>query len=108
MNIKVGEKALITTDDWFIAPDGQTYKAVHGTINAVLNDAEALGIKTNARSSNWFISIGNMLIAGCQIHYAIKCSSPDFEARPDAELSHDGVASEHQKWTTSRIFNADT
>ena len=25
------------------------------------------GIKTNARSANWYVSIGNMLVAGCQI-----------------------------------------
>lgn len=24
-------------------------------------------------STNWFVKCGNMIIAGCQIHYAIKC-----------------------------------
>jgi len=73
--IKPGRKALITTDAWFMAPDGREYRAVFGTVEAVLSDCETLGIKTNARSTNWYVKIGGMLIAGCQIHYAIECES---------------------------------
>lgn len=69
---------LITTDAWFTAPDGAQYRSVWGKV-AVANDNEILGIKTNARSSNWFAIIGEadkrVIIAGCQIHYA--CLSPN-------------------------------
>lgn len=67
----VGKTVLITTDHWFYAPDGKTYRAVFGTLRAVLPDSDVLGIKTNARSTNWYLEVGNMVIAGCQIHYAM-------------------------------------
>jgi hypothetical protein len=77
LNIDTGQKALITTDNWFFAPDGNTYRAVFGTVKAVRSAEETLGVKTNAKSTNWYVEIGNMTIAGCQIHYAVrtdKCS----------------------------------
>jgi len=70
-------KYLITTDAWFIAPDGKSYNSVWGNIE-IVNDS-ILGIKTNARSTNWFAKIGSeekyVIVAGCQIHYAVKCES---------------------------------
>lgn len=71
-NLAIGSRALITTNDWFIAPDGKQYKAVFGTVKAVLDSQQALGVKTNARSTNWYVEIGALTIAGCQIHYAFK------------------------------------
>ena len=71
--IKVGDKSLVTVDNWFYAPDGIQYRAVFGTVQAVSGDQDTLGVKTNARSTNWYVTIGGMLIAGCQVHYAIKC-----------------------------------
>ena len=89
MNLKPGTKWLITTDNWFTGPDGQSYKAVWGTVKGVFNDEQTLGIKTNARSSNWFVGIGNMVIAGCQIHYAIQCDEISLNP-PIAELEVNG------------------
>jgi len=77
MSIQIGKKVLLTTNDWFRAPDGNSYKAVYGTIKAVLSDNEFLGIKTNRHSTNWYVEIGNMTVAGCQVFYAVetdKCS----------------------------------
>lgn len=66
---------LITTDNWFYAPDGKMYRAAWGQVT-VLED-NVLKIKTNRNSTNWYLQIGYgeklMIIAGCQIHYAIKC-----------------------------------
>lgn len=66
---------LISTDNWFYGPDGKQYKAAWGEVT-ILNDSEIMGIKTNLRSSNWFARVGSkdnhVIIAGCQIHYAIK------------------------------------
>ena len=42
-----GKKYLITTDKWFIAPDGSEYKSAYGTLVAIKSD-EDLGIKTPA------------------------------------------------------------
>lgn len=67
----IGQTILVTTDNWFYAPDGKTYRAVFGTLRGVLSDGQVLGIKTNARSTNWYLEVGNMVIAGCQIHYAM-------------------------------------
>lgn len=68
-------KYLITTDGWFIAPDGRSYCAVWGEVKIV--EDIILGIKTNRNSSNWYAKIGNednhVIVAGCQIHYAIRC-----------------------------------
>ncbi len=50
-------KYLITTDSWFIAPDGKEYKAVWGEVK-ILED-KFLGISTNRNSSNWYAKIGS-------------------------------------------------
>ena len=102
---KIGDKYLITTDAWFHAPDGDQYKAVHGTVNGVLTDSETLGIKTNRGSTNWYVSIGNMVIAGCQIHYAIKTDNVSFTP-PKREIEHEGVLKINPSHS-SRIYNAD-
>lgn len=64
---------LITTSNWFIAPDGQSYKAVWGKVE-VYSDKETLGIQTNEKSTNWYVIVGlggkRVIVAGCQIHYA--------------------------------------
>lgn len=96
---------LITVDNWFYAPDGQSYRAVFGTVKAIHTDEEALGIKTNRASTNWYVAIGGMMIAGCQIHYCIQADEVNYAA-PIAEGEKDGkiVAS---KSPISRIYNAD-
>lgn len=82
-------KYLITTDNFFYAPDGQQYRAAWGYVRIVKDDA--LGIKTNRISSNWYAVLGEgdgqMIIAGCQIHYAIRCESqPSLEPYIHEEL----------------------
>ena len=70
-------KYLITTDNWFYAPNGQNYRGVWGEVEIVSDSI--LGIKTNVRSSNWFAKVGtaenHVIVAGCQIHYAVKCEN---------------------------------
>jgi hypothetical protein len=104
--INIGDKVLVTTDHWFFAPNGESYSAAHGTLKGIFSDVETLGIRTNAKRTNWYVEIGNMLIAGCQIHYAVKCDSVDFEKGSSTESWHEGrIASGH--WQHSRIHNAD-
>lgn len=101
---QIGKKVLINTDQWFCAPDGKQYKAVHGTVRALKSDHEALGIKTNARSTNWYVEIGDMLIAGCQIHYAIAAETADF-GEVEHWQEHEGECRRYM--APSRIYNAD-
>jgi hypothetical protein len=102
---KVGDKYLVTTDRWFLAPDGESYLAVHGTVNAIHTDQDTLGVKTNAKSTNWYLSIGDMMVAGCQIHYAIKSDSVSFRA-PNREIEHEGGLKVCRNDRT-RIYDAD-
>lgn len=74
-SLQVGQKALITTNAWFYAPDGRQYRAAFGTVKAVRTSEDTLGVRTNARSTNWYVEIGNLTIAGCQIHYALRCDA---------------------------------
>lgn len=104
MNIQVGHKALITCDNWFYAPDGRQYRAVHGTVKAVVGSEQALGIKTNARSTNWYVEIGNVTLAGCQIHYAVNAPACDFSKVADWKDGPDGIV-EYQR--PSAIYDAD-
>lgn len=72
MKIEVGERYLITTDSWFVAPDGNTYHAVYGTVKRVETAESALGFRPRGRSANWFVEIGDTIVAGCQIHFAVR------------------------------------
>lgn len=102
----VGKRVLVTTDCWFTAPNGEQYKAVYGELIAVQTDQEALGIKTNAKSTNWYAQVGNMLMAGCQIHYAINCDGIDvFLGDISHQDTHEGRCIITKQ--PSRIYNAD-
>lgn len=103
-NLKIGDTALITCDAWFYAPDGRAYRAVYGTVRAILGDQETLGIKTNARSTNWYLEVGDTTIAGCQIHYAIRCNTPPPECVSD-EREHEGTVRKYSRM--SHVYNAD-
>jgi len=82
-------KYLITTDAWFYAPDGKQYKAAWGDVEII--EDTSLGLKTNRNSTNWYAKVGSkqkhIVIAGCQIHYAVKC-----EEKPNTEASEDWQA----------------
>jgi len=70
---------LVTTDQWFYAPNGKKYRAVFGNVEIV--EDSFLGVKTNRQSTNWYAKIGNennhVIVAGCQIQYAVKCEKAD-------------------------------
>jgi hypothetical protein len=76
VNDLIGKNVLITTSEWFFAPDGQQYRAVWGKV-LIVDDKLALGIKTNTKSTNWYAVVGDgdkrAIIAGCQIKYAVCC-----------------------------------
>ena len=76
-------KYLITTDNYFVAPDGKLYRAAWGEVK-VMSTKEALGFDPNRNSANWMVQVGSdtnhVLLAGCQIHYSVSC--PD---RPNTD-----------------------
>lgn len=103
--MEIGEKYLITCDQWFVAPDGNDYRAVFGTVHGVDHADEALGVRTNAKSTNWYVRIGNMVVAGCQIHYAVRTDAAS-KAAPLITLEHEGKLSTSREGKP-RIFFAD-
>lgn len=105
MKPTIGKKYLINCDAWFIAPDGHQYRAVFGTVNNVMTAEETLGVKTNAKSTNWYVSIGNALIAGCQIHYAIQTDMVSIDPG-EWESEHNGVVTSGKR-SRSLIYMAD-
>ncbi len=100
-------KYLITTDSWFIAPDGKEYKAVWGEVK-ILED-KFLGISTNRNSSNWYAKIGSesnhIIVAGCQIHYAAKCEKKPNTERVESWNTGESGCKEYQ--TPTKIFIAE-
>lgn len=101
-------KYLITTDNWFFAPDGKQYKSVWGTVE--LFEDSILGIKTNRNSSNWFIKVGKndkeVVVAGCQIHYAVKCENePNLTDVIDYQTSVEAGIKEYER--PSQIWCAE-
>lgn len=71
-----GEYYLITTNAFFFAPDGEQYRAVWGKCECV-EAKDCFGFVPLRPSTNWFLNVGvgenSCIVAGCQIHYAVKC-----------------------------------
>ena len=99
------DKYLITTDQWFVAPDGQQYKAAWGEVKII--EDSFLGVKTNRNSANWLAKVGSdnkhVLIAGCQVHYAIKC---DTEPNTEDVFEFGGPNGEEKLLVPTRIYIA--
>lgn len=99
---------LITTDNWFLAPDGKPYRAVWGYVEII--EDTFLGIKTNKNSSNWFAKIGEkgkeVIVAGCQIHYAIRCEeAPNVGITKDYNTSAEVGCKEYERPTQIWLAN---
>lgn len=105
-NINIGDQVLVTTDNWFYAPDGAQYRAVFGTVHAVRTAEDTLGVKPNSRSMNWYLEIGNMTIAGCQIHYVVKTDRASVNLG-DAQDWKSGENAFEKFVRPSVIYNAD-
>lgn len=104
MNIEIGQRYLLTVDNWFVAPDGRQYKAVFGTVHAVQSSEQTLGIRTNAKSTNWYVQVGSCFIAGCQIHYAVRSDHCNLAEATDWSVIERTVA---EYVRPSYVFDAD-
>lgn len=103
--LNIGDKVLVSTDNWFHAPDGLSYKAVFGTVRGVFDSKQTLGVDTNRNATNWYVEVGNMTIAGCQIHYVIKTEKVNFGCVGDFEVTDGQVRDTLLPF--SRIYNSD-
>lgn len=83
---------LVTTDEWFTAPDGKMYRTVWGKIE-IHSSEQTLGIKTNIRSTNWYAIIGvggkRVIVAGCKIHFACVCMNKPFTGNITEKRTHE-------------------
>lgn len=70
----IGKKVLVTTAEWFYAPDGKSYRAVHGTLRGLHRSEEVLGGTAGRGHAEWLLEIGDMVIPGCQVKYIIQCN----------------------------------
>lgn len=101
--IEKGKKYLITTNDWFYTPEGESCKAVWGTCE-IIRTEDAFGFTPARPSTNWFLKVGNMIVAGCQIHYAIQCEkAPENKFKEVRYQDKDTGVS----YSASRIYIAD-
>jgi hypothetical protein len=81
----LNQKVIVTTQAWFYAPDGKTYRAVWGTLKGVHAAKDVLGFTVNASHANFYVEVGGMVVAGCQALYCVRCDArPVFEAVPHA------------------------
>lgn len=73
--IENGKKYLVTTDNWFRAPDGENYCAAWGACELKKTE-DVFGFTPARPSTNWFLKIGteekHVIIAGCQVHFAVR------------------------------------
>ena len=103
--VSVGDQVLVTTDEYFMSPSGILYKAAFGTLKGIYTAEETLGVKPNGKSTNWYAVVGNMTLAGCQIHYVIKTNKCNLGETTDWCTMSDGSIS--QQTFPYRIYNAD-
>lgn len=108
----IGKKVLVTTAVWFIAPDGKEYRAAWGTLHALNTTEETLGFKPNARHTNWFIQVGNLTIAGCQVQYLVKTDEVNFGEVKDFSMERTeknpfGIPRAEEFTRPSKIYNAE-
>lgn len=86
----IGEKYLVTTNEWFFAPDGRRYKAVLGTVKKMISDDK--------------ISIGCMYINKYEVKYIIRTDICNL-GESVTDIEHNG--SMNTCTVASRIYDAD-
>ena len=92
MNLTKGERYLVTTEDWFVAPDGNNYNAVFGTACSTPHAGTQI--------------IGNMHLPKEKVMYAVKCDSVCMLA-PVVDVKYRGDICK-SKSSLPHIYLADT
>jgi hypothetical protein len=105
--IENGKRYLVSTDNWFRAPDGENYCAAWGRCH-IDTIEKVLGFTPIRPSTNWYMTVGakgrEIIIAGCQIHYAIRC-----EEKPENTREHEFYKDKDTgvDWKVSKIYYAE-
>lgn len=98
--IENGKQYLITTNEWFYGPDGQAYRAAWGTVH-IAKTEDTLGFTPARPSTNWFAKVGpednHVIIAGCQINYAVHCKERPTKIEGAKKPDKDGDVFQHNK-----------
>lgn len=107
----IGKKVLVTTNGWFVAPDGKQYKSAFGTLEAIHTSEDTLGFTPSRTHTNWYLQVGGLQVAGCQVLYCIESETCELGEVTDftVERTHQ-VAATHHAETYKRgsyIYNAD-
>lgn len=105
--VENGKRYLVTTDNWFQAPDGENYRAAWGVCQLERME-DVFGFTPSRPSTNWYLRVGGgdkyVIIAGCQIHYAVRS-----EKRPQSR--HEGKYYKDKEngieWHEERIYFAE-
>lgn len=105
MNNHIGKNCLITTQNWFLAPDGREYRGVFGNLKAVHEAGKTLGFIPNRSHANWFIEVGNMIIMGCQVMYFVQTDTCNFDKAEHWNATDDKGITE--TLAPSKIYNAN-
>lgn len=107
----IGKQVLVTTASWFFAPDGREYRAAWGILHALNTTEETLGFKPNTRHTNWFIQVGNLTIAGCQIQYLVETNEVNIgsvkDFAPDKTHERFGAYEAEEFTRPSKIYHAE-
>lgn len=85
----IGKKILATTEEWFYAPDGKNYLAIHGTLKEI-HIIDGTGLRPTRGSANYILEIGNTFINGCQINYIVQCDTVNQSNEVDTDLEFEG------------------
>lgn len=105
--IENGKRYLVTSDHYFVAPDGESYLSAWGAAYLKTTD-DVFGFKPARPSTNWFLKIGSdenhIIMAGCQIHYAIRCETEPMD-KYSGKLEKCGTSSIEK--SASRIYIAE-
>jgi len=114
-------KYLITTDNYFFAPDGKQYRAVWGEVTVGEFKSEFGFENAGTGHAKWFARIGSdekgLIVAGCQIHYACMCPvKPDISHLPKSEVvqskkrmfgQQESEIEEYSDFQNNRIYIAE-
>lgn len=105
MKDKIGKKVLVTCSAWFCCPDGTEAKAIHGTLKAIHMSESTLGFTPSRAHTNWFLEIGNMTVAGCQVLYLVESDDVNYSRVPNWHSDANVGIKEFER--PSIIYNAD-
>lgn len=100
----IGKKVLVTCSQWFLAPDGNEYRAAFGTLTCIINDNE-MNIRMARTHANFYLKVGGFMIAGCEAKFVIQSDIEPPKGMVKGWTTHEGKFVEYER--PSLIYFAD-